>query len=514
MNTRWGLAINRNILVLALLIPMSCSRPADAPPPCPADSISEEESEDLFAFGKVVEVTRHHVKIKEYDFGQDAEVVSSYLVTRNTELGNLEKLADLKPDDRVVLDFVMRGWKRVATMIVKETDECGADVDDEPSASGITIAPNVQQIGAAGEGGGIMRAVSGMMALTSDDPEAQQRWAALEREVPPPSTDEEPAAEYLSLHEILLPGQLPDKAAADQERVFGPFRLYIWRGSYFSSDLALWRGTNLIIAARGFALATSGPLRPSTPEEEPFSYFEGPPAGTDLDLDGVPDLLLYDYSGGAHCCSSVKHIVCSDPPTLTAEISAWHSKPTYTDLDGDGRYEMSLDDSAYAYWNACFAGSPAPRVIFRIKNGRYEMAGDLMRQGAPPHDEIAGKIEALRFRLSRTDVYRARWAEEGETDRPLTDEERRDDDFFMGQAWRTEHVAIPSQVWDLLLELIYSGQVDQALEALDTMWPKGKPDQGDFARELLAMITGSWYGARLPWFNNMMAAFEGKYPAP
>lgn len=94
-------------------------------------------------------------------------------------------------------------------------------------------------------------------------------------------------------------------------------------------------------AWQGYGFATTGPLKSQEPDTNAW-LFEGPPAGTDLDGDGVPDLLVYDYSGSVHCCNTIKHIVCSDPPVLTAQICGWHSRPSYRDLDGDGRYEMVI----------------------------------------------------------------------------------------------------------------------------------------------------------------------------
>lgn len=46
------------------------------------------------------------------------------------------------------------------------------------------------------------------------------------------------------------------------------------------------------------------------------------------------------------------------------------------------------------------------------------------------------------------------------------------------------------------------------------MWPKGKPGRDAFAQYLLGMIRSSWYGARLPWIEELQVAFERAFPPP
>lgn len=375
----------------------------------------------------------------------------------------------------------------------------------------LIVTPGFQQIGDTLDGGGLLRSVAGAMAIMSDDPADQERFSALERKLPEP----QPAANapmYLSgVEQWLTADELPDESRACQVRKFGPYRFLLWQCGAWEATAALWRGKVLQFALGGYGLATTGPVRSERKGGEDFTPFDGPRAGTDLDGDGVPDLLLYDYSGGAHCCHSVKHIVCSDPPVLTAQITGWHCLPVYRDVDGDGRYEMVLGDSSYAYWNACYAASPKPVAIYRIRRGHYDLSGDLMRQRALPQAKVRAKIEELRHRLSRMDFWDARRSESDNPGRKLTAEEEADDDFFEGQCWHDDHVRIPPEVWAFLLDLIYSGQVGQAVNALETMWPKGKPGQDMFARDLLAMIRGSWHGSRLPWLAELRTAFERKY---
>ena len=101
--------------------------------------------------------------------------------------------------------------------------------------------------------------------------------------------------------------------------------------------------------------------------------------------------------------------------------------------------------------------------------------------------------------------------EGGSSGRKLTDEEQADAGYFGDECWSDGDVIIPPAAWSLLLSLVYSGQVDQSILALESIWPGGKPGQAAFAQALLEAVRGSWYGSRLPWFDELEAAFERRY---
>lgn len=473
-----------------------------------------KEREDRFAFGQVITVQRRSMTIVEYDFSKEATVTSTYFATHSTEFGNLDSLRDLQPGDQVVMDFELRGRKRILVTLVKEEDGGGECVAEDRSVfetmGRLLLTETFQQIGDTIDGGGIARAVAGVMALTTTNSEQAACFAEVANTAAPSLSWAE-ATSLSGFNRGLTNEELPTNRPPDQVQQFGLHRLEVWCESDVGAGdavVALWRTNRLQFAFRGHGLSAMGPY--TDPDGQLSERMEGPPAGRDLDLDGAPDLLVYDYSGGAHCCSAIKHIACGDPPVLVAQISGWHSTPRYEDIDGDGRYELLVNDCSYAYWNACYADSPQPLVIFRIRNGRYEMAGDLMRREGPSPEEVASIAAGLRHRLARVDHYRARREMRG--DRGLSAEGEADNEFFPGFAWRNEEVIIPSPVWELLLDLIYSGRVEEALHALDAMWPAGRPGQGDFTRDLMDVIAASWYGQRLPWYRELVEAVLRRNP--
>ncbi len=359
----------------------------------------------------------------------------------------------------------------------------------------------------------MMRAVADTMALISTNIEEQQRLEVLARQTTPASS----SAIELELSGVkhwLSAESLPAASNACQVRVFGAWELRVWSQELEDSTVALFKSNKLQFAWQGSGLITTGPLKSGEAGTDMWTRFDGPPAGTDLDGDGVPDVLIYDYTGGMHCCATVKHIMCSDPPVLTAQISAWHHSPSYRDIDGDGRYEMIICDSTYAYWNTSYAGSPKTEAIFRIRNGHYELAGDLMRQQAPSPGQIQATIKELHGRLSRYDEFIARRKKDPDSNRKLTEEEQADEDFFLDQGWHDDSLHLSSPVWDFLLELIYSGQVESAVNALDSIWPASKPNKVAFANDFLGIMQESWYAPHLPWFNEVEKEFAHRYPPP
>lgn len=106
---------------------------------------AQETENDKFSFGKVVSVAADSIAVKEYDFAKDADVEVSYSVTPETELGNINAVADLKASDDVVIDYVEKDGKRVVTTLVKE--EKGAEAPapateaEAPAAPAAAAAP-------------------------------------------------------------------------------------------------------------------------------------------------------------------------------------------------------------------------------------------------------------------------------------------------------------------------------------------------------------------------------------
>lgn len=224
----------------------------------------------------------------------------------------------------------------------------------------------------------------------------------------------------------------------------------------------------------------------------------GPDPGEDIDGDGVPDVLLYEYSGGAHCCFTVKHISCSDPPVVRSSMDTQHSHAHYQDLDGDGLCEVTYHDWSYAYWHTSFGGSPAPRIVLHIAGG-YRLAPELMRLQGPNATELP--------RLTR------RWQEELAVSHALSDRADRGEELSEEEqgrihhwGWFNDEARIPPEIWGTMLDLIYSDRVREAVAFAHEVWPPGRRGVEDFIVDVLDKVLSSPDAASLPWIGQVRDA--------
>ncbi|MFH0753900.1 MAG: hypothetical protein V2A70_04980 [Candidatus Omnitrophota bacterium] len=103
-------------------------------------SFAQENTDDKFSFGKVVNVSAQQITVKEYDFAKDADVEVSYDVTAETEFGNVNAVTDLAVNDDVVIDFTEKDGKRVVMTLVKEDKGAEAPAGTEALAADAPMA--------------------------------------------------------------------------------------------------------------------------------------------------------------------------------------------------------------------------------------------------------------------------------------------------------------------------------------------------------------------------------------
>ncbi|MBN1364560.1 MAG: hypothetical protein JW976_07135 [Syntrophaceae bacterium] len=119
-----------------------------------------------------------------------------------------------------------------------------------------------------------------------------------------------------------------------------------------------------------------------------------PAPGTDINGDGIPEIIIEQYSGGAHCCYSYDIFSLGKKLRLIDSLDGTHSTFDFEDLDGDGKYEAIGTDFVFVYWAGLFGfpDSPAPGIILRWKNGKYRLAGDLMKKPPPLEKDLYKKM--------------------------------------------------------------------------------------------------------------------------
>ena len=93
----------------------------------------------------------------------------------------------------------------------------------------------------------------------------------------------------------------------------------------------------------------------------------------DVTGNGIPDLVVREYSGGAHCCTTTyifelakDHFVAFEP------IDQGHStgRESFVQADDDPALEIRTCDWRFAYWKMSFAESPVPDVLLDLRENR------------------------------------------------------------------------------------------------------------------------------------------------
>jgi hypothetical protein len=198
--------------------------------------------------------------------------------------------------------------------------------------------------------------------------------------------------------------------------------------------------------------------------------------GKDITGDGVPDLVISHWSGGAHCCFDYYVFSLGDQFSQIAKIENRDSDlGKFIDVDGDGVLEFIGSDWTFAYWHVSFAGSPAPDVIYQFKDGQYRIALEKMRRSldADKHKALLKEIKHDIENISKD----------------KEDLRKMKEDDVLG--WSDGNVGVPPEVWGYMLDLIYSGNASEALSLIDEVWPPGAAGKDDFLKDFLAQLAES-----------------------
>jgi hypothetical protein len=115
-----------------------------------------------------------------------------------------------------------------------------------------------------------------------------------------------------------------------------------------------------------------------------------------------------------------------------------------------------MPDWTFAYWNCCFADSPAPEIVLKHDGWEWKPCASLMRKAAP--------------QIPSTETVASIWRQ---WDRPATER---------------AHVAVP---WKPLLDLIYTGHAVEAWKLLDAAWPGDMQGKAAFRRDFLTQLRRS-----------------------
>jgi hypothetical protein len=201
------------------------------------------------------------------------------------------------------------------------------------------------------------------------------------------------------------------------------------------------KGSQRVYEQTGYSFAIGYALDQDQPPDS-----VKPQVGDDFTGEGMPELLISEWSGGAHCCYSF-HLFrladrfsrIQDIPLLDADESAFVRRP-----DVKGLVLASVDFSAFAYFPRGFADSPAGRLFLSFQDGKFKPDARLMKSNPSTDAEVA-KCAGL-FKPSRA------WKEETNAGQPMG-------------------------MWYYATDLIYTGNAERAWKFLDAAWGGSNPDK-------------------------------------
>lgn len=184
-----------------------------------------------------------------------------------------------------------------------------------------------------------------------------------------------------------------------------------------------------------------------------------PYSGKDITGKNIPNLIMTEWSGGAHCCNSLnifelgenefKEILAVDGGSYGFKIK---------DLDGDNIPEIDFWDWPIDYWFNSFAHSAQGRVVLKFIDGKYRVANNLMYKKRP-NDQVLIELK-IKIRKDFTEEH-------------------------------PEHV--PNSLLEIMMSLSYSGYKQLALQIASDTWPEERKDLKKFKSEFLDALSQSIY---------------------
>jgi hypothetical protein len=189
--------------------------------------------------------------------------------------------------------------------------------------------------------------------------------------------------------------------------------------------------------------------------------------GKDITGEGKPNLVIADWTGGAHCCLTYYIFELDDQVREVGRIDARHGEGCRFRKEREGKVDFLINDWTFAYWNAPFAFSPAPQVILRYQAGSYHVAADLMVKPAPSPGEFQQLVEKGR-RIPRS-----------------------------GDG------SPASKFWGIMLDLIYSGHANLAWKFCDGAWPSSAESKQEFLRSSKSQLSTSPYWEAIKAMNGL-----------
>lgn len=182
--------------------------------------------------------------------------------------------------------------------------------------------------------------------------------------------------------------------------------------------------------------------------------------------DGIPDVMLDYFSGGAHCCWETYFLNLGPTVDLVESIDVGHSGIIAIGVNPKGGLIFETGENAFAYWNTSFANSPLPDVILVFSDNNLVPDFELMRKRPPPLSELRRKAQLARAKM--------------------------DLEPYTG----VDSTEFEVSFWGEMLELIYSGNETLAWQYFELVWPSAKPGKNRFIADFNEQLMSGYWGIK------------------
>jgi len=180
-------------------------------------------------------------------------------------------------------------------------------------------------------------------------------------------------------------------------------------------------------------------------------------SGKDVNGNSIPDLIVTQWTGGAHCCHYLTVFELGHEFRKLITVSGGSSGFGISDLDGDRIPEIEFWDWPIDYSFTSFADSAQGKTILKFEKNNYRVAKKLMITSVPTAKEI-NKIQSE-----------------------------------IKNAFKKEKSNFPYKFLNAMMELSYSGHLDLAFKIADETWPNEKPGLSEFKIKFKDLLSDSPY---------------------
>lgn len=181
----------------------------------------------------------------------------------------------------------------------------------------------------------------------------------------------------------------------------------------------------------------------------------------------APQLILASYSGGAHCCFAYD-VVSLSKSFADDEIDSADSPISLMGLGDGDTPDLTYFDMAFAYWNTSFAESPAGQVRLSWDKDRYK----LIERGAGTQPQPSEAVLAA-WQAEMTAAIKA-------LPSPYVS--------VADQNNGKEGPQLDPVIWSHLVDLIYAGYPELAVDLYDKAWPAEIPGKDAFWKDFVTQL--------------------------